>query len=358
LAQFKLRRLFPQNREMAKHRQVSAVNTGTYLLHPFLKQPATVSNRDPIRPTRIEYATCLLPAARSPAIARGTAGGQLAGPVRPQTAQVGVVSTEIVHSRVRSQRSAPTMLCCATQCHEGPFHRLSRVRLSRSCWIVMGRVGPLGRKLGRNSPKTIWVPELDRLTRDTSHRHGLAWTVRVVRGDLAIFFRWPAASSCASSATSVAVHPHAQYDCRRGIMPPRISRYPQARYRLTSPPCQSRFGFVAAPSWRPSAAEPAGLPSTSAVRRVEAVRKLDLSTNLSAFCCPRDHSPQNSGCIGTAQTFSHSDRPLEAARFARAKHIGQRHNHPRLRRGPLYGVASQLDCYKLAQPAVRVVVAA
>jgi hypothetical protein len=46
LAQFKLRRLFPQNREMAKQRPVSAVNTVTYLLQPFLKQPATVSNRE------------------------------------------------------------------------------------------------------------------------------------------------------------------------------------------------------------------------------------------------------------------------------------------------------------------------
>jgi hypothetical protein len=54
LAQFKLRRLFTQNREMAKHRQVSAENTVTYLLQPFWKQPATVSNRDPIRPTRID----------------------------------------------------------------------------------------------------------------------------------------------------------------------------------------------------------------------------------------------------------------------------------------------------------------
>jgi hypothetical protein len=45
LAQFKLRRLFPQNREMAKQRPVSAVNTDTYLFHPSLKQPATVRNR-------------------------------------------------------------------------------------------------------------------------------------------------------------------------------------------------------------------------------------------------------------------------------------------------------------------------
>jgi hypothetical protein len=37
LAQFKLRRVFNQNREMAKQRSVSAVNTATYLFRPLFE---------------------------------------------------------------------------------------------------------------------------------------------------------------------------------------------------------------------------------------------------------------------------------------------------------------------------------
>jgi hypothetical protein len=44
LAPFKLRRPFPQNRETAKQRPISDVNTGTCLFHPGLKQPETVRN--------------------------------------------------------------------------------------------------------------------------------------------------------------------------------------------------------------------------------------------------------------------------------------------------------------------------
>jgi hypothetical protein len=45
LPPFKLRRPFPENRGTAKQQPISAANTGAYLFHRALKQPATVRKR-------------------------------------------------------------------------------------------------------------------------------------------------------------------------------------------------------------------------------------------------------------------------------------------------------------------------
>jgi hypothetical protein len=50
---FKSRRPFPKNHETAKQQPIPEVNTITYLFHPALKQPATVSNRQRHKTARL-----------------------------------------------------------------------------------------------------------------------------------------------------------------------------------------------------------------------------------------------------------------------------------------------------------------